>query len=83
MGTIKGNKVKTVYRLDMFKIARLIGFLSYLVLGLALFSSCDIDTVPCQRCAQNYDRDGVFIGETCWTVPCCEITFPYDCSNQF
>ncbi len=37
---------------------------------------------PCWRCAQNYDREGVYIGETCIEVRCCEVYWPYDCSNQ-
>ncbi len=45
--------------------------------------SCDIEDVPCERCEQHYDREGVFTGETCWQVPCCEVYYPYDCSNQF
>ena len=77
------NKKKTVYRLDLVKVARLVSIVSYFALGLALFTSCDMETVPCERCAQNYDRDGVFIGETCWQVPCCEVYYPYDCDNQF
>ena len=35
----KINKVYTVYRLDWFKVARLIAFTSYLGLGLALYFS--------------------------------------------
>ncbi len=81
MGTIKGNKVKTVYRLDWMKITRLIAITSYLFLGLVLFSSCEMEDVPCEICSNNYDREGVFIGQTCTPVRCCEVYYPYDCVN--
>ncbi len=81
MGSIKGHKVKTVYRLDGFKIARLVGFISYLVIGLALFSSCEIEDVPCEICSNNYDREGVFIGTTCTPIRCCELYYPYECND--
>ncbi len=83
MGSIKGNKVITVYRLDWFKIARLVGVFSYLALGLALFTSCEMESVPCEICSDNYDREGVFIGQTCTPIRCCELYYPYDCTNQF
>jgi hypothetical protein len=53
-----------------------------IILTLTL-TSCEIEDSYCERCAQNYDANGVFIGETCWQVPCCEIYYPYDCSNGY
>ena len=69
-------------RLSVRKLARVIWITLMLIVIGGGMMSCEMESVPCQRCAQNYDRDGVFIGETCWSVPCCEVYYPYDCSNQ-
>ena len=55
-----------------------------LILGTVAggMTSCEMENVPCEICSDNYDRDGVFIGQTCTPVRCCEVYYPYDCSNQ-
>ena len=49
-----------------------------LIFTTTLISSCE-PYEPCWQCAQNYDENGNYIGETCWEVRCCEIYYPYDC----
>ena len=48
---------------------------------LLLMSSCE-PYEPCWQCAQHYDAEGNYTGETCIEVRCCEVYYPYDCSNQ-
>lgn len=45
---------------------------------LLLMAGCEPHE-PCWQCANNYDAEGQYIGQTCWEVRCCEIYYPYEC----
>jgi len=55
--------------------------INVIILGvlLSLMASCELEEVPCEQCADNYDANGQYIGKTCWPVRCCEIYYPYEC----
>ena len=67
-------------KINMRKTMR--GLWVSLILGTVaggMLYSCTPDEIGCEQCANNYDAQGEYIGQTCWTVRCCEIYYPYEC----